>query len=420
MKSISAVAKNLIKPKFIYNHLSKRYFNEISSSTLIDPAMGLSQDEKQLQEVAYNFALKELRPNMRKWDQEKHFPVEEMRKAAQLGFGAMYCDEKYGGTGLNRLQTSLIIEALSQGDIGTSAFISIHNMCGRMLTEFGTEEQIKRLFPGMITMDKIASYCLTEPSSGSDAASLRTTATKQGDYYVINGTKSFISGAGTSDYYFVMVRTGEDGPKGISCIIVEKGTEGLSFGQNEKKMGWNCQPTRQVIFEDCKVPAKNLLIKQGQGFQVAMKTLNGGRINIASCSLGGAQFALEEAIKYVNERKQFNKKISEFQNTQFQLAKMSTELLCSRLAVREAARSYDKSIESNQPNDLVPSMNAAAKFIATEKCYSVIDGCLQLLGGYGYLQDYLIEQLLRDTRVNRILEGTNEIMLSIISRKYMK
>lgn len=264
--------------------------------------------------------------------------------------------------------------ALSQGDIGTTAFISIHNMCAYMLTEFGSEEQINRIFPSLITMNKLASYCLTEPNSGSDSASLCTSAKLKGDYYILNGTKAFISGSGVSDYYFVMVRTGVNGPKGISCIIVEKGTEGLSFGKNEDKLGWNCQPTRQVIFEDCKVPAHNLLIKEGKGFQVAMKALNGGRINIAACSLGGAQFAIEETIKYVNDRKQFNKKISEFQNTQFQLASFASELLCSRLTVREAAKFLDKTIENDENNSLAPLLSASAKLTATEKCYQIIDG----------------------------------------------
>lgn len=413
-------AKNFLNSRSLYNVLSKRHFNEISSQTLIDPSYGLSEEDKQLQEVAYNFALKELRPNMSKWDKEKHFPVDQMRKAASLGFGAMYCDEKYGGTGLSRFQTSLVMEALSQGCIPTTSFISIHNMCCHMLTTYGNEEQISRLFPTLSKMDQFASYCLTEPNSGSDASSLRTSAKKQGDYYVLNGSKCFISGAGESQYYFVMLRTGADGPKGISCIIVEKGTEGFTFGKNEDKLGWNVQPTRIITFEDCKVPAKNLLIKEGEGFKAAMKSLNGGRINIASCSLGGAQFALEETIKYVNERKQFNKKIIDFQNTQFELAKMASELLCSRLAIRNAAKHYDESLESGKDSQLVPVLNAACKLIATEKCYQIIDSCLQLYGGYGYLKDYPIEQLLRDTRVNRILEGTNQIMQMMISRAFIK
>ncbi|KAJ3335296.1 Isobutyryl-CoA dehydrogenase, mitochondrial [Gonapodya sp. JEL0774] len=375
---------------------------------------------------------------MREWDMNEVWPQEAMRKAAELGFGgenpnstsqhlrrklsqpgiflneAIYCSPDYGGTGLGRLDASIIFEALATGDVSTTALLSIHNMCAWMIDEFGSVELKEKYLPTLATFEKMASYCLTEPNAGSDAANVGTSARKEGDYYVLNGSKAFISGGGDSEVYVVMARTGGPGPKGISCIVVDKGTEGLSFGAKEKKMGWNSQPTRAVIFEDCKVPASNLVGKEGQGFSIAMKGLNGGRLNIASSSLGGAQAALEHAFEYTKQRKQFGQSISSFQNTQFRLVEMATELNASRLMVRRAGRAMDAK------DPAVPALCAMAKLHATEKCYDICDQALQLLGGYGYLKDYPIQQYLRDLRVHRILEGTNEIMRVVVAREMFK
>lgn len=401
-----------------------RKYNEYSRNTLIDPSIGLNSSQRQLQSMAYEFAVNEFRPNMREWDEKEILPIDKLRKAAQLGFGGLYTPTEDGGTGLSRLETSIVIESLSQGCVSTTALLSIHNMVCWMISEFANQQQKNTFIPHLISMQKMGAYCLTEPNSGSDAASLQTIAKKHKDYYILNGSKSFISGGGESDIFLIMCRTSGSGPKGISCIIVEKGTEGLSFGAKEKKMGWNSQPTRMVILEDCKVHVRNLLGTEGQGFNIAMQGINGGRINIASCSLGGAQWAIEETIKHTCFRKQFNKTIAEFQNTQFQLASMATELLSSRLSVRNAAKALDDSknkdmksdSESDECNIPVSTLCAMSKVLATEKCYNIIDNCLQLFGGYGYLSDYPIQQLLRDTRVHRILEGTNEIMRVIIAR----
>ncbi|KAJ3326506.1 Isobutyryl-CoA dehydrogenase, mitochondrial, partial [Gonapodya sp. JEL0774] len=316
---------------------------------------GLSEDQKEYQQSARKFADAEFAPNMRQWDLEERWPEDAMRKAAQLGFGAIYCSPDYGGTGLGRLDASVIFEALATGDVSTTALLALHNMCAWMIDEFGSVELKEKYIPALASFEKMASYCLTEPGAGSDAASLTTTARRQGDYYVLNGSKAFISGAGASEVYVVLARTGGPGPKGVSCIIVDKGTKGLSFGAKEKKMGWNSQPTRAVIFEDCKVPASNLLGIEGQGFLIAMKALNGSRLNITSSSLGGAQSALEHTFEYVKQRKQFGKPIASFQNTQFRLVEMATELNAARLMVRWAARAMD----SGDP--AVPALCAMAK-----------------------------------------------------------
>ncbi|XP_025098643.1 isobutyryl-CoA dehydrogenase, mitochondrial-like isoform X2 [Pomacea canaliculata] len=353
-------------------------------------------------------------PNMATWDREETFPVDTLRKAAELGFGAIYCQEKYGGTGLSRLDASIIFEALAQGCCSTTAYISIHNMCAWMIDEFGNEEQKKRWIPQLASMGCLASYCLTEPGSGSDAASLTTSARKDGDSYVLNGSKSFISGAGATDVYLVMCRTGEAGPRGISCILVEKNTPGLSFGKKEKKVGWNTHPARVVSFDDCRVPKANLLSVEGQGFNIAMRGLNGGRINIASCSLGAAQASLEQACDHLKVRKQFGSALASFQYLQFRVAEMATQLVASRLLVRQAAMA----LQANLPEAV--ALCSMAKLFVTEECFQVCNDAMQMFGGYGYLKDYPVQQYVRDTRVHCILEGTNEMMRMLVSRDILR
>ena len=374
----------------------------------------LTEDQTLIRDMARKFAEDRLKPNSARWDEEKHFPVEVMREAAELGFAGIYTREDVGGSNLTRLDAALIFEELSRGCVATAAFLSIHNMCAWMIDTWGKEDQRQRFLPQMMTMEKIASYCLTEPGAGSDAASLKTKAVRDGDHYVLNGAKAFISGAGTSDYYVVMCRTGGEGPKGISTIVVEKDTPGLSFGANEKKMGWNAQPTRIVNFEDCRVPAENLLAEEGMGFTLAMKGLNGGRINIGACSLGGATEAFEVAKEYVGTRKQFGRELAQFQVTQFKLADMATELEASRLMLYRAAAALDAK------DPATPKLCAMAKRFATDACFDIANQALQLHGGYGYLKDYPVERLVRDLRVHQILEGTNEIMRVIIARHEMK
>ncbi|KAK3850092.1 hypothetical protein Pcinc_043181 [Petrolisthes cinctipes] len=371
--------------------------------TSIDPSHGLTEEQLAIQELATDFAVKEMLPNMAEWDEKEYFPVATMRAAAALGFGAIYATEDFGGTGLNRLDASIIFEALSRGCTSTTAYISIHNMCAWMIDHFGNPSQREQWVPQLASMEKFASYCLTEPGSGSDAASLSTSAKKDGSDLVLNGSKAFISGGGDTDVYLVMCRTGSDGPRGISCVLVEKGTPGLSFGKKEKKVGWNSQPTRMVIFEDCRIPASNIIGNEGQGFNIAMKGLNGGRINIASCSLGAAQASIENAADHAKVRKQFSKPLASFQNTQFRLAEMSTEVVASRLLVRNAA----VALQEDHPDTV--TLCSMAKYYATEKCFQVINEALQLYGGYGYLKDYPVQQYLRDCRVHMILEGTNEM-----------
>ncbi|MEA1941826.1 MAG: isobutyryl-CoA dehydrogenase [Pseudomonadota bacterium] len=374
----------------------------------------LTEDQTLIRDMARKFAEDRLKPHAAQWDEEKHFPVEVMREAAELGFAGIYTAEDVGGSNLTRLDAALIFEELSRGCVATAAFLSIHNMCAWMIDTWGNEDQRQRFLPQMMTMEKIASYCLTEPGAGSDAASLKTKAVRDGDHYVLNGAKAFISGAGTSDYYVVMCRTGGEGPKGISTIVVEKDTPGLSFGANEKKMGWNAQPTRIVNFEDCRVPAENLLAEEGMGFTLAMKGLNGGRINIGACSLGGATEAYETAKEYVGSRKQFGRELAQFQVTQFKLADMATELEASRLMLYRAAASVD----AGDPS--AAKYCAMAKRFATDACFDIANQALQLHGGYGYLKDYPLERIVRDLRVHQILEGTNEIMRVIIAKDELK
>ncbi len=371
----------------------------------------LNDDQRAIQEAARQFAEAELAPHSARWDEEKHFPVDVMKSAAEMGFCGIYTGEEHGGLALGRVEAAVIFEELSRGDVATAAFVSIHNMATWMVDSFGSDELRARFVPGLVTMQKMASYCLTEPGSGSDAAALRTTAVRDGDHYVLNGSKAFISGAGASDVYVVMVRTGGEGPKGISAIVVEKDTPGLSFGANEKKMGWNAQPTAVVSFDDCRVPVGNLIGNEGDGFKYAMAGLDGGRLNIAACSLGGARKALEAAQDYVTTRRQFGKALAEFQALQFRLADMATELEAARLMVLRGAWAIDTGHSEKT------KWCAMAKRFATDACFQIADEALQLHGGYGYLKDYPLEQIVRDLRVHRILEGTNEIMRVIIARE---
>ncbi len=374
----------------------------------------LTEDQRAIQDAARAFAEAELAPHSAEWDETKHFPVDVMRQAAEMGFCGIYTGEEHGGMALGRVESAVIFEELSRGDVSTAAFISIHNMATWMIDSVGSAELRARYVPSLVTMGKIASYCLTEPGSGSDAAALRTTAVRDGDHYVLNGSKAFISGAGTSDVYVVMARTGGDGPKGISTFVVDKDAPGLSFGGQERKMGWNSQPTAIVQFDDCRVPAQNLMGKEGDGFRYAMMGLDGGRLNIAACSLGGARLALETAQDYVASRKQFGKPIGEFQNTQFKLADMATQLEAARLMVLRGAWAID----TNHPEKT--KWCAMAKRLATDACFQIADEALQLHGGYGYLKDYPLERIVRDLRVHRILEGTNEIMRVITAREMMR
>ena len=374
----------------------------------------LTEDQRAVEDAARRFAREKLAPHAAEWDEKEIFPVETLREAAALGFAGIYVNSDVGGSEMSRLDAAIIFEELSAGCTSTAAYISIHNMASWMIDRFGNDEQRKRLLPKLTTMEKIASYCLTEPGAGSDAANLKTKAVRDGDHYVLNGSKAFISGAGVSDVYTCMVRTGEDGPKGISCIVVEKGTPGLSFGKKERKMGWNSQPTAQVIFEDCRVPVANRIGAEGEGFRIAMMGLDGGRINIGACSMGTARAALEEAIAYTKDRMQFGKPIAEFQASQFKLADMATELEASRLMIRNAAAALDR----RDPRATM--LCAMAKRFASDAGSKIANDALQLHGGYGYLKDFPAERHVRDLRVHQILEGTNEIMRVIVAREMFR
>ena len=370
----------------------------------------LTEEQKAIQNMALDFAMAEMAPHAMKWDAEKIFPTDVLRELAQLGFAGVYVGEEYGGSGLSRLEAALVFEALSAGCTSTAAYLTIHNMASWMIDSFGNESQRAKFLPPLMRMDMMASYALTEPGSGSDAAAMRSRAIRDGDHYVLNGSKAFISGAGHSDLYVAMVRTGDAGAGGVSCFLIEKDTPGLSFGANERKMGWNNQPTAQVIFEDCRVPVENLLGEEGDGFKFAMKGLDGGRLNIAACSLGTAQRAFDKALTYAGEREQFGNRISDFQAIQFKLADMATELQAARLMLYDAARALD----DNDPERTKRS--AMAKRFVTDTGFNVANEALQIHGGYGYLQDYEVERMVRDLRVHQILEGTNEIMRVIIAR----
>src|SRR5215213_8216000 len=372
---------------------------------------GLDDDERVIAETAAAFAEKRLAPYALEWDAAKHFPTDVLREAAELGMAAIYCRDDVGGSELRRLDAVRIFEQLAKADPTIAAFLSIHNMCAWMVDSFGTDEQRKSWVPRLASMEAIASYCLTEPGAGSDASALRTKAVREGGDYVIDGVKQFISGAGTSDVYVVIARTGAEGPRGISAFVVEKGTPGLSFGAPERKMGWNAQPTAQVNFDDCRVPEANRIGGEGEGFKIAMAGLDGGRINIASCSLGGAGLALDTTKTYLETRKQFGQALKEFQGLQWRLADMATELDAARLMVRRAAHALD----SKDPK--ATQYCAMAKRFATDGGFEVANQALQLHGGYGYLKDYPLERIVRDLRVHQILEGTNEIMRVIIARQ---
>jgi alkylation response protein AidB-like acyl-CoA dehydrogenase len=374
----------------------------------------LNEDQSLIQDAARKFANDRMKPFAAEWDETKHFPENILREAAEMGFAGIYTGDAHGGSGMTRLDAALIFEQLSRGCVSTAAYISIHNMCAWMIDTWGNDAQRAKFLPPLMSMEHFASYCLTEPGAGSDAGSLRTKATRDGDDYILNGSKAFISGGGRSDIYVVMARTGGEGPGGISTFVVEKGTPGLSFGANEKKLGWNSQPTTVVNFEDCRIPVANRLGEEGIGFKIAMNGLNGGRVNIGACSLGGAAEALDVASDYVKSRQQFGKPIAGFQVTQFKLADMATDLEASRLMLYRAAAAIDAKDPST------PKHCAMAKRFATDACFDIVNQALQLHGGYGYLKDYPIERILRDLRVHQILEGTNEIMRVIIAKDVMR
>ncbi|AOW93062.1 acyl-CoA dehydrogenase [Rhodococcus sp. WMMA185] len=370
----------------------------------------LTDDERAIRDTARDFAAEQLAPHAVEWDQAKHFPVDVLRKAASLGMGGIYIRGDVGGSELTRVDAARIFEQLATGCPSIAAYISIHNMVTWMIDRFGTDEQRRIWVPGLCAMDQLGSYCLTEPGAGSDAAALSTRAVRDGDDFVLNGVKQFISGAGTSDVYVVMARTGDSGPKGISAFIVPKDSPGLSFGANEVKMGWNAQPTRQVVFDDVRVPVANLLGPEGGGFRIAMSGLNGGRLNIAACSIGGAQAALDKAVAYLAERKAFGSALIDSQALQFQIADMRTELEAARTLLWRAAAALDEGAAD------VVELCAMAKRFATDTGFDVANKALQLHGGYGYLAEYGIEKIVRDLRVHQILEGSNEIMRVIIAR----
>ena len=373
----------------------------------------LTEEQRAFQETARTFAREAMMPHARDWDENETFPVETLRAAAALGFGGIYVKDDVGGAALTRLDAAIIFEELAQGCTSTAAYISIHNMAAWMIDAYGNDVQRRRFLPKLCTMEHFASYCLTEPNAGSDAASLATRAVRDGDHYILDGTKAFISGGGVSDLYVVMARTGEAGPRGISCIVVEKGTPGLSFGAQEKKLGWKSQPTAMVLFENCRVPVANRIGAEGQGFRIAMAGLDGGRLNIAACSLGGAQFCLDRTVDYMKERKQFGSRLADFQALAFRVADYATEIESARLMLHRAALA----VTNGEP--AATRLAAMAKRLATDTGFEVVNGCLQLHGGYGYLRDHPIERVLRDVRVHQILEGTNEVMRLIISRQML-
>ena len=370
----------------------------------------LSEEQQMIFDMAYDFGQSEIAPNAMQWEEDGTIPKSLWPEIAALGFGGLYVSEEYGGSGLSRLDATLVFEALAMACPAVGSFLSIHNMCGGMIDKFGSAETKAKWLPHMCTMEKLFSYALTEPGSGSDASALRTRADKTADGYSLNGTKAFISGGGYSDAYVVMARTGEDGPKGISSVVIEAGTEGLSFGALEKKMGWKAQPTAQVQFDDCKIPADNLIGEEGRGFSYAMAGLDGGRLNISASALGGAQNALNIALNYMGERKAFGKTLDQFQALQFRVADMEIELQAARIFLRQAAWKLD----TGAPD--ASKFCAMAKRFVTDTSFTVANDALQMLGGYGYLSDYGIEKIVRDLRVHQILEGTNEIMRVITAR----
>ena len=382
----------------------------LSLSNPLSGTVGLDEEQVMFYETAAAAASDVLAPFAAEWDEKEVFPVETLKGFADLGFGAIYTSDEHGGTGASRLDAALVFEALSMGCPSTTAYLSIHNMCTWMVDTFGSDELRGDFVPALASMDKLSSYCLTEPGSGSDAAALRTTAVADGDDYILNGEKAFISGGGETDLYVIMARTGDKGPGGISCFLVEDGSDGLSYGSKLDKLGWNSSPTRPVVLQDVRVPARHMLGNPGEGFKIAMKGLDGGRINIGACSIGAAAAAVDFARGHVQERTAFGKPLSAFQNTEFKFADMATKLRASRLIIREAASLLD------QKSPLATSTAAMAKRLASDHGFDVINDSLQMLGGYGYTREYPIERYLRDARVHQILEGTNEIQLLIIAR----
>jgi alkylation response protein AidB-like acyl-CoA dehydrogenase len=374
----------------------------------------LTDDQKQLQEIARSFAVKEMAPQAARWDQEKVFPVEVLRQLGQLGFMAIYTQPEHGGSGLTRSDGAIVFEELAAACTSTAAYVTIHNMVTWMVDRFGSPELRSAYVPRLASAESLGSYCLSEPWSGSDAAALRTTAKKKGNSYILNGTKAWVSGGGATDVLIVMARTGEAGPKGISSFVVETSSKGISYGENEKKMGWNSQPTRIINLDEVEVPARNLLGEEGMGFKIAMQGLDGGRINIATCSVGAAQASLSYAQKYSLERKQFGRAIGEFQGMQWRMAELATELVAARQMVRLAAFKLD----TKDPE--ATAYCAMAKLFATDRGFEICNQALQFLGGYGYTKEYPMERYLRDTRVHQILEGTNEVMRIIIARRFME
>ncbi|GBH29878.1 MULTISPECIES: acyl-CoA dehydrogenase family protein [Sphingobium] len=374
----------------------------------------LTDDQREIQDLARRFTADAITPHAAEWDEKHIFPRDTIRAAAELGFGGIYVSEASGGIGLGRLESALIMEAMAYGCPSTSAFISIHNMAAWMIDTFGGQAVKDAYLPDLIPMNRMASYCLTEAGAGSDAASLKTKAVRDGDHYVVTGSKQFISGGGENEVYVVMVRTGQDGPKGISCLVIDKDMPGVSFGAQERKLGWHSQPTAQVNFDAVRVPVANLVGSEGQGFAIAMAGLDGGRLNIGACSLGGAQRCIDEAVQYTKDRKQFGQSIADFQNTQFTLADMQTELEAARTLLYAAA----VKVSENAPDKT--RFAAMAKRFATDTGSSVVDRALQLHGGYGYLMDYPIERFWRDLRVHSILEGTNQVMRMIVARDMLR
>jgi alkylation response protein AidB-like acyl-CoA dehydrogenase len=370
----------------------------------------LTEEQRAIKETARAFARDEMMPFARQWDEDEHFPADTLRQAAALGFAGIYVGADVGGSALSRLDAALVFEELAQGCPSTAAYLSIHNMVAWMIDTYASTELRLRLLPDLCSMRKFASYCLTEPDAGSDAASLKTRAVRQRDHYLLDGAKAFISGGGASDVYLVMARTGEAGARGISCFAVERDTPGLSFGAKEKKLGWHSQPTAMVILEGCAVPVGSRIGAEGEGFKIAMAGLDGGRLNIAACSLGGAQFCLDRTITYMKERRQFGTRLADFQALGFRIADYATELEAARLLLHRAAVAVDR----REPS--ATRLAAMAKRLATDAGFAVVNGCLQLHGGYGYLRDHPIERVLRDLRVHQILEGTNEVMRLIVSR----
>uniref|UniRef100_A0A0K0E7M3 Isobutyryl-CoA dehydrogenase, mitochondrial n=1 Tax=Strongyloides stercoralis TaxID=6248 RepID=A0A0K0E7M3_STRER len=386
-------------------------FGRTFNNYCVDASLGLSPETVEVQTLAKQFAQEKLYPFSGKQNEKKELPLDTLKEAGEIGFGAIYCDPEFGGTGLSRLDASVIFEQLAAGCSSTAAYMSIHNMVSWMIDTYGTKEQKEKYLSKLASFEWLGSYCLTEPGSGSDAASLSTTAKRDGDYYVVNGSKAFISGSGASKVYVVMMRhEGQPGPKGIFSLIVEADTPGFELGKNESKLGWCTHPTRIISFDNCRVPVSNRLGGENEGFNIAMAGLNGGRVNIASCSLGAAHMSLDNAISHLQVRKQFKKPLAEFQWNQFKLAEMATKLHTSRLIVRDAANHLQNNTKHKA------ELCAMAKLYATDTCFEITDQALQLFGGYGVLKDYPIERYLRDCRVHRIIEGTNEIMRMVIAR----